>query len=91
MIDESINESLGLPKGYAISFNEAMKVKERFRVSAFASKNPISNISFIYYEEEYGSFLEPKNHFDVIVKAMFDNLNGSDRFMLLKYFSLEEK
>lgn len=91
MIDQSINESLGLPKDYNLSYKEAITIKGRFSDATFGSKKPISLISFIYYKDKYGDFLKPKNHFNVIVKAMFDNLKSGDRFSLLKYFNSEEK
>ena len=83
----SINEKLGLPKEYKISSNDAFEILTRFKNATFGSDKPISNISFIYYSEEFGSFLKPKKYIDVIVKDMFDNLKSSDQFELLTYFS----
>lgn len=91
MIDKSINKSLGLPIDYNISVNDAFKIRDRFSECIFGDSSKFSNISFIYYEEKFGSFLKPKNHLDIIVKDIFNNLNNEDKFELLTYFSSEEK
>ena len=85
--NNGINEFLGLPEDYKISFNDAMEVTNRFKEATFGSTKKISNISFIYYRDKFGDFLKPKKHFEVIIKDMFNNLPKSDQFMLLTYFN----
>lgn len=85
--ENDIAEYLNLPSDYKITANDAFAILKRFKEATFGSDKPISPISFAYYYDKFGNFIEPKTHYDYIVNDMFDNLNSSDRFMLLKYFN----
>lgn len=91
MKEKTINKALNLPQDYKIGFDDAMNVISRFNDATSFTSDKITKISFIYYKDKYGDFLnKQKTHFDYIVKDMFNNLNSDDRFELLTYFSNEK-
>lgn len=86
---KSINKSFGLPEDYAISFDDALLISERFKKATHGFEK-ITPISFVYYYDEYGDFMKPKKHYECIVRDMFKNLNNDTQFELLNYFYSKE-
>ncbi len=87
--ENDISDYLNLPKDYKINSKDAFSILRRFKEATFGSTCKISNISFLYYYDKFGNFLNPKTHLDKIVKDMFENLETKDRFTLLKYINEE--
>jgi len=91
-IDESLNTFLGLPVAYPINKIEAFKIYEYFN-KLFPSGKPIRGWTLEYYVDKHGDFVnKPKTRRDYIVKEIFNNLESSEQYDVLKYIAehLEE-